>query len=291
LAKEWHNRPLENLYPIVFFDAIHYKVTSEGKVTNKAAYTCLSLNIDGRKDLLGLWVSEAEGANFWLTVLTELKNRGVQDILIACVDGLKGFPEAINTVFPKTEIQLCIIHLIRNTLRYIASKDQKAFMKDLKTVYSAPTEEAALIALDRLEESWGKKYSLAIKTWRNNWTHASTFFKYPDEIRKMIIPPTLLRQCIDNLEKSQNQKVFFPMMMPLKKCCSWLTEIYPKSGRCQYKTGLWFFLTYLLLLMADLKMFFSIKIRLHKIFCRLMETFLQTKHLDKDKMLGPDLAA
>lgn len=164
LAKEWHNRPLEKVYPIVFFDAIHYKVTSEGKVTNKAAYTCLALDITGRKDLLGLWVSEAEGSNFWLGVLTELKNRGVQDILIACVDGLKGFPEAINTVFPKTEIQLCIIHLIRNTLRYIASKDQKSFMKELRQVYSAPTEEAALIALDRLEENWAKKYSLSIRT-------------------------------------------------------------------------------------------------------------------------------
>ena len=128
LAKEWHNRPLERIYPIVFFDAIHYKVTSEGKVSNKAAYTCLSLNLEGKKDLLGLWVGEAEGAHFWLTVLTELKNRGVEDILITCVDGLKGFPEAINTVFPQTEIQICIIHLIRNTLRYIASKDQKAFV-------------------------------------------------------------------------------------------------------------------------------------------------------------------
>ncbi len=155
LAKEWHNRPLEAVYPIVFFDAIHYKVTSEEKVTNKAAYTCLTLYITGRKDLLGLWVSETEGANFWLGVLTELKNRGVQDILFACVDGLKGFPEAINTVFPGTEIQLCIIHLIRNTQRYIASKDQKSFIKELRQVYSAPTEEAALTALDKLKENWG----------------------------------------------------------------------------------------------------------------------------------------
>jgi len=217
LAKEWHNRPLENLYPIVFFDAIHYKVTSEGKVTNKAAYTCLSLNIDGRKDLFGLWVSEAEGANFWLTVLTELKNRGVEKILIASVDGLKGFPEAINTVFPNTEIQQCIIHLIRNTLKYIASKDQKLFMQELRQVYSAPTEEVALIALDRLEESWGKKYSLAIKTWRNNWTHASTFFKYPDEIRKIIYTTNAVEAVHRQFKKVTKAKSIFPNDDALKK--------------------------------------------------------------------------
>ena len=217
LAKEWHNRPLESIYPIVFFDAIHYKVTSDSKVTNKAAYTCLSLDINGRKDLLGLWVSEAEGANFWLTVLTELKNRGVNDILIACVDGLKGFPEAINTVFPNTEIQLCIIHLIRNTLRYIASKDQKSFMKDLKTVYTAPTEEAALIALDKLQETWDKKYSLAIKTWRNNWTHASTFLKYPDEIRRIIYTTNAVEALHRQFRKVTKSKSIFPHDDALKK--------------------------------------------------------------------------
>jgi putative transposase len=211
LAKEWHNRSLENLYPIVFFDAIHYKVT------NKAAYTRLSLNIDGRKDLLGLWVSEVEGANFWLTVLTELKNRGVEKILIACVDGLKGFPEAINTVFPKTEIQQCIIHLIRNTLKYIASKDQKLFMHELRQVYTAPTEEAALLALDRLEESWGKKYSLAIKVWRNNWTHASTFFKYPDEIRKIIYTTNAVEAVHRQFRKVTKSKSIFPNDDAFKK--------------------------------------------------------------------------
>lgn len=217
LAKEWHNRPVESIYPIVFFDAIHYKVTSEGKVINKAAYTCLSLNMDGRKDLLGLWVSEAEGANFWLTVLTELKNRGLEKILIACVDGLKGFPEAINTVFPNTEIQQCIIHLIRNTLKYIASKDQKQFMQELRKVYSAPTEEAALIALDKLEESWGKKYSLAIKTWRNNWTHASTFFKYPDEIRKIIYTTNAVEAVHRQFRKVTKTRSIFPNDDALKK--------------------------------------------------------------------------
>jgi transposase-like protein len=217
LAKQWHNRPLESVYPIVFFDAIYYKVTSEGKVSNKAAYTCLALDVTGRKDLLGLWVSEAEGANFWLSVLTELKNRGVQDILIACVDGLKGFPEAINTVFPGTEIQLCIIHLIRNTLRYIASKDQKLFMKELRLVYSAPTEEAALIALDRLDENWGKKYSLSIRTWRQNWPHASTFFKYPDEIRKIIYTTNAVEAVHRQFRKVTKQRSIFPNDDALKK--------------------------------------------------------------------------
>lgn len=217
LAKEWHNRPLERLYPIVFFDAIHYKVTSDGRVTNKAAYTCLALESSGRKDLLGLWVNESEGANFWLNVLTELKNRGVQDILIAAVDGLKGFPEAINTVFPKTEVQLCIIHLIRNTLRYVASKDQKAFMKELKEVYTAPTEEAALIALDKLEDIWGKKYAYPIKIWRNNWANASTFFKYPQEIRTVIYTTNAVEAVHRQFRKVTKSRSIFPNDDALRK--------------------------------------------------------------------------
>jgi putative transposase len=146
------------IYPIVFFDAIHYKVRDEGKVISKAAYTCLGVDLTGRKDLPGLWIGESEGANFWLSVITELRNRGVEDILISCIDGLKGFPDAIRTIFPKVKIQLCVIHQIRNTLKYIASKDQKSFMKDLKCVYSAPTEEAALFELNKLGEKWQKKY-------------------------------------------------------------------------------------------------------------------------------------
>lgn len=217
LAKEWHNRPLEQIYPIVFFDAIHYKVTWEGRVKNKAAYTCLGLDMTGKKDLLGLWVGESEGANFWLNVLTELKNRGVTDILIACVDGLKGFPDAINTVFPKTEIQLCIIHLIRNTLKYIASKDKKNFTKELRTVYTAPTDEAALLALDKLEDTWGKKYAPAIKVWRSNWTHASTFFKYPDEIRRIIYTTNAVEAVHRQFRKVTKSKSIFPNDEALKK--------------------------------------------------------------------------
>lgn len=217
LAKQWHNRPLETVYPIVFFDAIHYKVANEGKVTSKAAYTCLAIDITGKKDLLGLWVAESEGANFWLGVMTELKNRGVNDILIACVDGLKGFPEAITTVFPQTEVQLCVIHLIRNTLKYIAGKDQKTFMRDLKTVYTAVSEEAALLALDTLENTWGKKYSLSLKIWRNNWRNTSTFFKYPDEIRSMIYTTNAVEAVHRQFRKVTKSKSIFPHDDALKK--------------------------------------------------------------------------
>lgn len=218
LAEEWQNRPLEKVYSIVFFDAIHYKIRDESrKVVSKAAYTCLAVNIEGHKDLLGLWIGEAEGANFWLNILTELKNRGVEDLFIASIDGLKGFPEAINSVFPKTEIQLCIIHQIRNTLRYVASKDQKQFMKELKEVYKAPTEEAALINLDRLEETWGKKYSLAIKSWRINWDNLATFFKYPEEIRTVIYTTNAVEALHRQFRKVTKSRSLFPNDDALKK--------------------------------------------------------------------------
>jgi len=218
LAEEWQNRPLERKYAIVFFDAIHYKVRDESrKVTSKAAYTCLAVDMEGHKDLLGLWVGESEGANFWLNVLTELKNRGVDDIFIACIDGLKGFPDAINTVFPKTEIQLCIIHQIRTTLKYVASKDQKQFMKELKEVYKAPTEEAALANLDLLEETWGKKYTLAIKSWRNNWDNLATFFKYPEEIRTIIYTTNAVETVHRQFRKVTKNRSLFPSDDALKK--------------------------------------------------------------------------
>jgi len=219
LATEWQNRPLEALYPIVFFDAIHYKVKDETtrKIVSKAAYTCLAVTLEGKKDLLGLWVGEAEGANFWLGVLTELRNRGVQDILISCIDGLKGFPDAIQTIFPKTEIQLCVIHQIRNTLKYIASKDQKAFMQQLKTVYKAPTEEAAVENLNLLDETWGKKYSLAIKSWKQNWLNLSTYFKYPQEIRTIIYTTNAVEAVHRQFRKVTKSRAIFPNDDALKK--------------------------------------------------------------------------
>ena len=184
--EEWQNRPLESIFPIVFLDAIHFKCREEGQIITKAFYTVLGINQQGRKDVLGLYISESEGANFWLSVLTDLKNRGIEDILICCIDGLKGFPEAINTIFPKTEVQVCIVHQIRNSLKYIASKDQKEFMINLKEVYKANNKDYAETKLLDLEEKWGKKYPIVIKSWNSNWGNLSNYFKYPEEIRRII---------------------------------------------------------------------------------------------------------
>lgn len=184
--KQWQNRPLESIYAIVFLDAMHYKVREEGKISSKAIYTIIGINLEGRKDLLGMYVSESEGANFWLQVITDLNNRGLEDILIASIDNLKGFAEAINTVFPKCEIQTCIVHQIRNSIRYVASKDQKEFLKDLKLVYKADTKELAEENLEELSDKWGKKYPIVIKSWKNNWGHLSTYFAYTPPIRKII---------------------------------------------------------------------------------------------------------
>lgn len=184
--QSWRERDLEALYPIVWLDAIHYKIRENGRYTSKAIYTLLGLNIEGKKELLGLYLSDQEGAHHWLGVLTDLYNRGVKDILIACVDGLKGFPEAIESIYPKTEIQHCVIHQIRNSLKYVASKNQKAFMADLKAVYKAATLNAAELALDELEAKWGDKYPMVIKSWREKWPTLSAYFKYPDYVRTAI---------------------------------------------------------------------------------------------------------
>lgn len=182
----WRERDLEAIYPIVWLDAIHYKIKENGRYVSKAIYTLLGLNIEGKKELLGLYLSDQEGAHHWLSVLTDLYNRGVKDILIACVDGLKGFPEAIESVYPHTEIQHCIIHQIRNSMKYVASKNQKAFMADLKAVYKAATLNAAELALDELDGKWGDKYPMVIKSWREKWTTLSAYFKYPDYVRTAI---------------------------------------------------------------------------------------------------------
>jgi putative transposase len=186
LITEWRNRPLSAVYPIVFLDAIHFKVREEGKVRSKAFYSILGLGIDGRKDILGMYFSENEGAHFWLGVLNDIRARGVEDILIASIDGLKGFPEAIAAVYPKSEIQLCIVHQIRNSLKYIVSRDQKAFMKDLKLVYKATSKELAEHHLLELDEKWGKKYPAVLKSWQTNWDALSQYFKYPEELRRII---------------------------------------------------------------------------------------------------------
>lgn len=183
---EWRQRPLESMYAFVYLDCMHYKVREGGHVITRAVYNILAVDLRGRKDLIGMYLSESEGAKFWLSVLTDLKARGVQDILIACVDGLKGFSEAIATVFPKAEIQLCIVHQIRNSLRYVTEKDKKAFMADLKPVYQAVSEEQGYDNLQMLEEKWGKKYPVPVHSWYHNWEHLSTFFKYDQAIRKVI---------------------------------------------------------------------------------------------------------
>ena len=182
----WRERELEAVYPIVWLDAIHYKVKENGRYVSKAVYTILGLTIEGKKELLGLYLSEQEGAHHWLSVLTDLHNRGVKDILIACVDGLKGFPEAIESIYPDTEVQHCIIHQIRNSLKYVASKNQKAFMADLKCVYKAATLNAAESALDELETKWGDRYPMVLKSWRSKWPTLSAYFKYPHYVRTAI---------------------------------------------------------------------------------------------------------
>lgn len=183
---EWRNRPLEAIYPIVFLDAMFYKTRENGKVVTKAVYNILGINQQGHKDLLGFYMADSEGAHFWLGILNDLKARGVEDILIACVDGLTGFPEAIEAAFPRTEVQLCVIHQIRHTLRYIASRDKKAFMANLKCVYQADTKELAEHHLLELGEKWGSRYPMVIKSWQNKWESLSTYFKYSREIRRLI---------------------------------------------------------------------------------------------------------
>lgn len=184
--KQWQNRPLESIYAVVFMDAMHYKVREDGRVSSKAIYTIIGINLEGKKDLLGMYVSESEGANFWLQVLTDLNNRGLQDILISCIDNLKGFAEAIKAIFPKCEVQTCIVHQIRNSIRYVATKDQKEFMRDLKLVYKADTKELAEENLEELSNKWNKKYPIVIKSWKHNWEHLSTYFAYTQPIRTLI---------------------------------------------------------------------------------------------------------
>ncbi len=210
VAREWQSRPLEKIYAITYFDAIHYKVREDGKVVTKAVYTCLGIDLEGRKDVLGLWIGENEGAKFWLRVFTELKNRGVDDVLIACVDGLKGMPEAINAVFPETEIQLCVIHLIRNSFKYIPHKHSKEFVSDLKNIYRAETEILAEENLLVLQEKWATRYPLAVNPWADNWDNIRTFFKYPEEIRRIIYTTNAVESLHRQFRKTTKSRSVFP---------------------------------------------------------------------------------
>ena len=217
LVKEWQSRPLEEVYCIVWMDEMHYKVKDEGKVTSRAVYNILGITTEGKKELLGMYVSESEGANFWLSVLTDLQHRGVQDILIACIDNLKGFSEAINSIYPRTEVQSCIVHQIRNSLKYVASKNQKEFMRDLKEVYKAATLELAEENLKALDEKWGKKYPVVISSWQNNWHKLSTFFKYTESIRKLIYTTNAIEGFHRQVRKVTKNKTAFTSDMALLK--------------------------------------------------------------------------
>ena len=216
-AAEWQNRMLDSIYPIVYLDAMYFKVRSNGKIVNKAVYICLGYDMKGYKDILGIWVDEAEGAKFWLGICNDLKNRGVKEILIACMDGLKGLPQAIKTVFPNVNIQTCIIHQIRNSIKYIASKDKRDFMKDLKEVYKAPTEELALAQLDNLKNVWGSKYAIVIDSWYANWNNLSTFFEFSPRIRKMIYTTNALEGFNRQIRKFTKNRIIFPTDEALNK--------------------------------------------------------------------------
>ena len=223
-VKEWQCRPLESMYTIVWLDAMHYKVKDGGKVASRAVYNVLAITAEGKKELIGMYVSESEGANFWLGVLTDLKARGLEDILIACIDNLNGFAEAIATVFPKVEIQSCIVHQIRNSLKYVASKDQKAFMKDLKCVYQAANKAQAEDELQNLDQTWGKKYPVVIKSWYTNWEKLTAYFNYDTQIRKLIYTTNAVEGFHRQVRKVTKTKGVFPNDMALLKLIYLATE-------------------------------------------------------------------
>lgn len=210
IVREWQNRPLESVYAVVFMDAIHYHVRSEGQIVKRAVYIAIGIDLEGRKDVLGMWVGENESAKFWANVLNGLRNRGVQDIFIACTDNLVGFSAAINAVFPQTDIQNCIVHQLRNSSKYVSYKDIKALMADLKAVYAAPDEQAALSALDDFEKIWGQKYPRIAKSWRENWPNLSTYFKFPGAVRRLIYTTNTIEGFNRQLRKVTKSKSVFP---------------------------------------------------------------------------------
>ena len=216
-VKEWQSRSLDSLYTIVWMDAMHYKVKEDHRFVSRAVYNILGVDRNGHKHLLGMYVSENEGANFWLSVLTDLQNRGVEDILIACIDNLKGFSEAIQSVFPDTEVQTCVVHQIRNSLKYVASKDQKEFMNDLKPVYRADTLDLAGLRMDELQDKWGEKYPVVIDSWRRNWDRLTTYFRYDKSIRKLIYTTNTIEGFHRQVRKVTKTKGAFTSDMALLK--------------------------------------------------------------------------
>lgn len=207
---EWQNRPLESVYPVVYLDCIVVKVHQDKRVINKSIYLALGINTDGKKELLGMWISENEGSKFWLSVLTELQNRGIKDIFIACVDGLSGFPEAINTVYPKTAVQLCIVHMVRNSMKYVSFKDRKAVAADLKRIYSSISAGEAQHELERFSSLWDSKYPSISRSWQNRWENVIPLFSYPDEIRKIIYTTNAIESLNSVIRKAINNRKIFP---------------------------------------------------------------------------------
>ena len=214
---EWQSRPLDPVYPIVYLDCIVLKIRQDKQVINKSIYLALGVNMEGHKELLGMWLSENEGAKFWLNVLTELQNRGVKDILIACVDGLKGFPDAINTAFPETQIQLCIVHMVRNSVKYVPWKAYKPVTADLKRIYQATTEEQALLALTEFSEKWDDKYPQISRSWQAHWENLNTLFAYPEDIRKAIYTTNAIESLNSVIRKATKKRKVFPTEDSAKK--------------------------------------------------------------------------
>lgn len=233
-AKEWYSRTLDSFYPVVFLDAVHFKVREEGRIVTKAAYAAPGINGDGYKDILGIWIGENEGAKFWLKVCNELKNRGVEDILIACIDGLRGFADAIHTVFPQTRIQLCIIHQIRNTIKYVSYKDQREFLADLKKVYGAESEEIALAHLESMQDSW-KKYGAVLDSWIEKWDNLSTYFCYGYRIRRLIYTTNTIEGFNRQLRKVTKNKAVFPTDDSLRKTLYLCTRDIVKKWSMPYR--------------------------------------------------------
>ena len=234
---EWQSRPLDAIYPIVYLDCIVLKIRQDKRVINKSVYLALGVNLDGHKELLGMWLSENEGAKFWLRVLTELQNRGVKDSLIACVDGLKGFPDAINTVYPQTDIQLCIVHMVRNSMKFVPWKDYKAIAADLKKIYQATTEEKALLSLDQFAERWDEKYPQISKSWRAHWQNLNTLFDYPADIRKAIDTTNAIESLNSVIRKTIKKRKRFPTDDSAKKVIYLATQQAAKKWTMPIRNG------------------------------------------------------
>ncbi len=235
LLSEWQARPLETAYPFVFMDAIHYKVRDEKQIVSKAAYVVLGINADGYKEVLGIWIGQAESSKFWLSVLNELKNRGVSDVKVFCVDGLTGFKEAISATFPNARVQRCIIHQIRSSTKYVSYTDIKAFMKDLKLIYGAASENKALVALDELRTKWGKKYPSAVKSWEQNWDVLATFFIFSPEIRRIIYTTNAIEALHRQFRKVTKTKAVFPTEQSLLKMLYLATDRIQRKWTVRYK--------------------------------------------------------